>query len=109
MIEKYIAGEQETIGRNDGDSPSPAFPRHGPADPQITPMFPELFDPRRANQFHEGKPAAIQDRHFQVVDLDERDRKSTRLNSSHQIISYAVFCLKKKKALADKRSARSRV
>src|SRR5438552_9093356 len=27
---------------------------------------------------------------------DRRDRKSTRLNSSHQIISYAVFCLKKK-------------
>src|SRR5258708_9702489 len=28
-----------------------------------------------------------------------RDRKSTRLNSSHQIISYAVFCLKKKKKI----------
>src|SRR5258708_10450806 len=28
---------------------------------------------------------------------DCEDRKSTRLNSSHQIISYAVFCLKKKK------------
>src|SRR5258708_28368472 len=28
------------------------------------------------------------------------DRKSTRLNSSHQIISYAVFCLKKKKEKA---------
>src|SRR5258708_23224908 len=28
---------------------------------------------------------------------NRRDRKSTRLNSSHQIISYAVFCLKKKK------------
>src|SRR5438034_4462747 len=27
-----------------------------------------------------------------------RDRKSTRLNSSHTVISYAVFCLKKKKA-----------
>src|SRR5947208_5175748 len=27
---------------------------------------------------------------------DPKDRKSTRLNSSHQIISYAVFCLKKK-------------
>src|SRR5258708_28804326 len=27
------------------------------------------------------------------------DRKSTRLNSSHQIISYAVFCLKKKRTL----------
>src|SRR5690606_41930344 len=30
-------------------------------------------------------------------DVDERDRKSTRLNSSHVKISYAVFCLKKKK------------
>src|SRR5258708_30296544 len=29
--------------------------------------------------------------------LSNADRKSTRLNSSHQIISYAVFCLKKKK------------
>src|SRR5256885_7052109 len=28
-----------------------------------------------------------------------RDRKSTRLNSSHLVISYAVFCLKKKKGL----------
>src|SRR2546430_10049465 len=28
---------------------------------------------------------------------DDRDRKSTRLNSSHSQISYAVFCLKKKK------------
>src|SRR5207248_6556227 len=29
--------------------------------------------------------------------VQERDRKSTRLNSSHRTISYAVFCLKKKK------------
>src|SRR5688572_32749621 len=32
-----------------------------------------------------------------IVDID-RDRKSTRLNSSHSQISYAVFCLKKKKS-----------
>src|SRR3712207_7055623 len=32
----------------------------------------------------------------------EQDRKSTRLNSSHANISYAVFCLKKKKQLADR-------
>src|SRR2546429_4559850 len=31
-----------------------------------------------------------------VTDGDEQDRKSTRLNSSHGYISYAVFCLKKK-------------
>src|SRR5688572_31178382 len=32
-----------------------------------------------------------------LVDNYEKDRKSTRLNSSHSQISYAVFCLKKKK------------
>src|SRR2546422_1904387 len=31
--------------------------------------------------------------------INERDRKSTRLNSSHGYISYAVFCLKKKKKI----------
>src|SRR5690625_6436465 len=34
--------------------------------------------------------------HTHVVALDRRDRKSTRLNSSHVAISYAVCCLKKK-------------
>src|SRR5437899_7679553 len=33
--------------------------------------------------------------------LDARDRKSTRLNSSHLGISYAVFCLKKKKTYTE--------
>src|SRR5258707_10356975 len=33
-----------------------------------------------------------------------RDRKSTRLNSSHANISYAVFCLKKKKTTHDRRT-----
>src|SRR2546421_9021543 len=36
----------------------------------------------------------------------ERDRKSTRLNSSHDQISYAVFCLKKKKKTQDKTQRR---
>src|SRR2546429_5542129 len=35
--------------------------------------------------------------------LEARDRKSTRLNSSHGYISYAVFCLKKKKNKSDAR------
>src|SRR5207244_12618119 len=38
-----------------------------------------------------GQPAVIE-----AQGGNSRDRKSTRLNSSHQIISYAVFCLKKK-------------
>src|SRR5438094_7824237 len=32
----------------------------------------------------------------EIKKIDETDRKSTRLNSSHRTISYAVFCLKKK-------------
>src|SRR5687768_18201318 len=42
--------------------------------------------------------------HRQVTDLGEhtaQDRKSTRLNSSHGYISYAVFCLKKKITFSD--------
>src|SRR5688572_32436266 len=34
---------------------------------------------------------------FKLIATNRRDRKSTRLNSSHSQISYAVFCLKKKK------------
>src|SRR5258708_9466315 len=55
---------------------------------------------------HLGQHAKLADLHRHLVMLgfeakraghDATDRKSTRLNSSHQIISYAVFCLKKKK------------
>src|SRR5687768_18212444 len=37
-----------------------------------------------------------------AIDAAARDRKSTRLNSSHGYISYAVFCLKKKKNSKEK-------
>src|SRR5437773_9081552 len=39
----------------------------------------------------------VPDKNQGKVDQLEQDRKSTRLNSSHITISYAVFCLKKKK------------
>src|SRR3989449_6600138 len=39
----------------------------------------------------------LRDVHFDFDRYEIRDRKSTRLNSSHGYISYAVFCLKKKK------------
>src|SRR5438552_9915157 len=42
---------------------------------------------------HQGADLGVGQR----VERFRQDRKSTRLNSSHQIISYAVFCLKKKK------------
>src|SRR5258708_11518599 len=42
-------------------------------------------------------PEILHDINLEVPAGAVIDRKSTRLNSSHQIISYAVFCLKKKK------------
>src|SRR5258708_40254462 len=42
-----------------------------------------------------GRPV-VAECHIQALAVAGEDRKSTRLNSSHQIISYAVFCLKKK-------------
>src|SRR5260221_1924843 len=38
----------------------------------------------------------------------EEDRKSTRLNSSHTVISYAVFCLKRNSRMRDQRGRRNR-
>src|SRR5258708_8407841 len=60
------------------------------------------------NEANHPKELAGEDETEKIADDDKReltkesefmslDRKSTRLNSSHQIISYAVFCLKKKK------------
>src|SRR5436190_11744259 len=44
-----------------------------------------------------GRPAPRRPGQGQRERRRHRDRKSTRLNSSHTVISYAVFCLKKKK------------
>src|SRR5436309_7119154 len=44
-----------------------------------------------------GRAGVVRDHHDRLAEVDREDRKSTRLNSSHVKISYAVFCLKKKK------------
>src|SRR2546429_1437598 len=50
-----------------------------------------LFNLGSALSFVQVLPAGV------YIAMNGRDRKSTRLNSSHGYISYAVFCLKKKK------------
>src|SRR2546426_6157121 len=61
------------------------------------------FRPRAVGSLREGRrmpetarPAPPRFFRWMVL-IFVRDRKSTRLNSSHLVISYAVFCLKKKK------------
>ena len=43
-----------------------------------------------------SRELTLNDKIFAATIVDDKDRKSTRLNSSHKPISYAVFCLKKK-------------
>src|SRR5699024_11401175 len=63
----------------------------------ILPMLPQHSLPHRLYQILRFLPAVIQEAKIAVFG----DRKSTRLNSSHVSISYAVFCLKKKKKYRD--------
>src|SRR5690625_979142 len=60
---------------------------------EITPKSVEIFTERN------GISTSNDDEVFALIDytVKSTDRKSTRLNSSHVAISYAVFCLKKKK------------
>src|SRR5258708_9580536 len=51
---------------------------------------------RELHQIQRGNIAASGSIEYESSPFGSEDRKSTRLNSSHQIISYAVFCLKKK-------------
>src|SRR5690349_23680340 len=83
--------------------------------PPRSPLFPytTLF---RSSEAHERTAAGadllgllVDPGHQEDVVVDpqrdeEEDRKSTRLNSSHVEISYAVFCLKKKKYLVHNRT-----
>src|SRR2546426_6124969 len=61
------------------------FPRCGSRESPSRSRFTGSLDPRVAGRGRAGASGI------------DRDRKSTRLNSSHLVISYAVFCLKKKK------------
>src|SRR5437868_9896723 len=66
------------------------------------PIWPLHVQPRNLHSIFEGEPDTGRQTHRRSSGPYDRrtarkDRKSTRLNSSHVSISYAVFCLKKKK------------
>src|SRR3712207_7500256 len=69
-----------------------------------TTLFRSRRDSHRVSPAAAGRRGSRRDRGYRLavaadarVQRQARDRKSTRLNSSHANISYAVFCLKKKK------------
>src|SRR5438128_7064408 len=62
-----------------------------------TTLFRSHFEPAERREVR-----ALQDSRLVLVLAPNPDRKSTRLNSSHGSISYAVFCLKKKREQPDR-------
>src|SRR5688572_32149521 len=74
-----------------GDDVAPLFRRTNAADHQFAILHP-------ADHVHVDHRDCAGERQYRMIHVVVRsDRKSTRLNSSHSQISYAVFCLKKKK------------
>src|SRR3712207_6093845 len=71
----------------------PAVPTPSGLAP-LSPLRSMDFSPFRAVRFG---PSTLQNHLLPRDNTSPQDRKSTRLNSSHANISYAVFCLKKKK------------
>src|SRR2546426_3504912 len=78
-----------TLFRSSSSSPPPT-----PPSPASTSQ-PRAAVPRRRTRWAGSK--RTRDRRPRSSRAHGKDRKSTRLNSSHLVISYAVFCLKKKK------------
>src|SRR2546422_3324488 len=68
--------------------------------PPRSTLFPYTTLFRSRDPFTELEPQKFTPKELAAFGEAKRDRKSTRLNSSHGYISYAVFCLKKKKKCA---------
>src|SRR3712207_7126021 len=79
------------LGRRGGEGPAD-LPLEGAPRPDLAGLVQEAAHLRR----HPPEPGADADDDRVVAFEVGQDRKSTRLNSSHANISYAVFCLKKK-------------
>src|SRR2546422_3643434 len=80
-----------------------ALPISVPSNPKPLPTLPGTIEtpPKKVPLFPPAESWAPASARHQLTRLEgvgaQLDRKSTRLNSSHGYISYAVFCLKKKK------------
>src|SRR5258708_29969727 len=86
------AKSQQTSNQRNGRSGKTVLTEDGPLRIDVPRDRDASFEPLLIPK-HERRFTGLDDKIVAMY----ADRKSTRLNSSHQIISYAVFCLKKKK------------
>src|SRR6266446_7950511 len=97
LFEVRMEPHDEPVGRSLGARPCDF---HVLAQDELEPAAQASLDGGNVDLALPLRTVAIADREQRTRGVDrhiERDRKSTRLNSSHLVISYAVFCLKKKK------------
>src|SRR5207248_7136236 len=90
--EAQIAELQKHIDEMNKYSANP-----NPGAPSVAELQAQLDDARKQLEGAEHEKNFIAERLGPTREQSRADRKSTRLNSSHRTISYAVFCLKKKK------------
>src|SRR5688500_20213024 len=75
----------------------PSFPTRRSSDLQVRALLPVIREARQRRDRRDLRALDDGTPEHAAMELEPVDRKSTRLNSSHLVISYAVFCLKKKK------------
>src|ERR1017187_10633146 len=104
MAIETVAGEAFPKSNRAADQATPSAPRGLPGGGVIIRIMlvAELIAPRQfrlvEQEMEDLRPGEVRVRVNAVgICGSDLDRKSTRLNSSHRCISYAVFCLKKKK------------
>src|SRR2546426_2591956 len=94
LEQEVVVRRDERVGRRHGVGvvDGPILASEGDPAPVLAQTVLQL-SPGLARPLLEPVRRVVDD----LLDLGNLDRKSTRLNSSHLVISYAVFCLKKKK------------
>src|ERR1039457_4536138 len=94
VICEHGAGEGSALAYGADDSALGAFTQREAKGRRVVVQISRGWEPDREDIQHAGAVRHVGDR-CQTARAADTDRKSTRLNSSHLVISYAVFCLKK--------------
>ena len=86
MREEHFTGEQEAVGRKNADALASAFNRYRFANPQVPFAAARLPDSGGADQIDKGLAAAVENRHFEVIDLDEGVVDSHAVERAEQVL-----------------------
>ena len=87
MFPENVAGQPERFVGQDRNALAVILHRDRPPDPQVAALSPVIPNPGAFDQIDEGLPAAIENRHLQVIDLDERVVDAHAVEHAQQMFS----------------------